>query len=50
MQVEAFWCAFTCSPDQDKFIKVLGNTVMPDPTRKGEPTLVLQSEVRGRWR
>ncbi len=43
---EAFWCAYTCSPDQDKFLSIVGVEMVPDPTRGGEITEVLHTRVQ----
>ena len=32
MNLEAFWCAFTCAPDQARFVDVDGYTNMTDPS------------------
>jgi hypothetical protein len=40
-----FWCAYTCSPDQDKIVTVVGVENVPDPTRAGEITEVLHTSV-----
>jgi hypothetical protein len=44
--LEAFWCAMLCGPDQDQFLTPLGDGVKPDPTRGGENATVLQMRVR----
>lgn len=44
--VEAFFCSFWCSPEQDSFLQVLGNAVVPDPTRGGQNASVLELALR----
>jgi hypothetical protein len=43
--VEAFWCEYSCSPDQDTFLSIIGVADVPDPTRGGELTEVLQTRI-----
>lgn len=38
--MKAFWCAFTCSPEQDRWMKVLGNG-----TADGAPVLFIEMLV-----
>ena len=46
LNVEEFWCAYSCSPNQDQLLSIIGVANMPDPTRGGQMTEVLQTSVR----
>lgn len=46
LNVEEFWCAYSCSPNQDQFLSIIGVATVPDPTRGGLPTEVLKTSVR----
>jgi hypothetical protein len=44
--VEAFWCAYTCSPHQEDFLTPVGFTEKPDPNQGGKLTPVFETRAR----
>jgi len=47
--IEAMWCAFTCAPDQGRFVDTTGNATMPPPFGLPHEVLLTTYHIARDW-